>query len=36
MVNKIEDASLRKSIREVSDTITKIIETIEKNPKKAR
>jgi len=36
MVNKIEDASLRKSIREVSETITKIVETIEKNPKKAR
>ena len=36
MVNKVEDASLRKSIREVSETITKIVETIEKNPKKAR
>lgn len=34
MINKIEDAELRKNIKDVSDTITKIIDTIEKNPKK--
>ena len=34
MVNKIEDAELRQNIRDVSDTITKIIDTIENNPKK--
>ena len=34
MINKIEDAELRQNIRDVSDTITKIIDTIEKEPKK--
>ena len=34
MVNKIEDAPLRQNIRDVSETIGKIIDTIEKNPKK--
>ena len=34
MVNKIEDATLRQNIRDVSETIGKIIDTIEKNPKK--
>ena len=34
MVNKIEDAPLRQNIRAVSETIGKIIDTIEKNPKK--
>ena len=34
MVNKIEDAELRQNIRDVSDTIAKIIDTIESNPKK--
>ena len=34
MENKIEDATLRKNIKEVSQTIDQIIETIEKNPKK--
>ena len=34
MINKIEDSELRQNIRDVSDTITKIIDTIEKEPKK--
>ncbi|HCC04411.1 MAG TPA: hypothetical protein DEP51_06145 [Clostridiales bacterium] len=35
MINKIEDSELRQNIRDVSDTITKIIDTIEKEPKKS-
>ena len=34
MVPKIEDATMRENIKGISDTVTKIINTIEKKPKK--
>lgn len=36
MVNKIEDSSLQIDIREIYQTSTKIINTVEKNPKKIK
>ena len=34
MISKIEDANMKKNIREIHETVTKIINTIEKNPTK--
>lgn len=36
MAKKVEDAELRKNIVEINDTVSKIIDTIEKEPKKAK
>lgn len=36
MAKKIEDTELRKNIVEINDTVSKIIDTIEKEPKKAK
>jgi len=34
MINKIDDEKVRNEIREITDTASKIIETVEKNPEK--
>ena len=34
MIKKIDDIDLRKEISEITDTVSKIIETVEKNPEK--
>ena len=34
MVPKIEDANMKKNIKEISDTVNKMIDTVEKNPNK--
>ena len=34
MISMIEDESIKKNLREINDTVTKIIKTIEKSPEK--
>ena len=34
MIPKIEDANMKKNIKEINDTVDKIIDTVEKNPNK--
>ena len=36
MISMIEDESIKKNLREINDTVTKIIKTIEKSPEKVR